>query len=253
MALILGMALAIPFLDSATKPDVGPVQPDRPNYTNSAHISPVDHPYLEFGTRQAKSDHLTSTDFGDGATLRVALRENFEVRLGVPSYLAVHGDGANLKGFGDSSLGFKWRLTPEVEPKKTAVAISGIAIAPTGSNDFRESQWQGQGTVIGSVGLTGSTELDIDLSLGRFADDTGTYAQITGSASVSRDLGKGFGTFVEFISSRPQVGRVDSASYGDFGFTKLVNPQLQVDCILGQGFNGIRNDFFVGCGASVRF
>jgi Putative MetA-pathway of phenol degradation len=247
------MAMAIPFFVFDNKPDVGPVQPDRPNYTNSAHIAPLDHPYLEFGIRQSKSDHLTFTDYGDGATLRVALKDNFEARIGIPSYLSLHGDGANLKGLGDSSLGFKWRLTPEVAPKKTAVAISGIAIAPTGSSDFRESQWQGQGTLIGSIGISESTELDIDLSLGRLADDLGTYAQATGSASVSRDVGKGFGTFVEFITSRPQVGRLDATSYGDFGFTKLVNPQLQVDCIFGQGFNGIRNDYFVGFGAGVRF
>jgi len=229
-----------------------PVQPDRPNTTNSAHIVPLNHPYLELGYRQFRTGNQTIHDYGDGATLRIGVLDNLEARIGIPSYLSVLGDG-RATGFSDENLAFKWRLSKEVEAKHPAFAISGFAQIPSGARAFRGPRIQPGITGIGSMTLTDQMELDANITVARPADDMGAYTEFDASASVSRDLGMGFGTFFELGTQLPQVGRVDRNSFVDLGFTKLLCNQVQIDAIVGHGLNGIEKDYFFGAGLSIKF
>jgi hypothetical protein len=246
-----GPAQPNPTQPNPTQPD--PVQPDRPNFTNSAHVVPVGHAYLETGYRQTHLDRLITQDFGDSTTLRVGLKGNFEARIGIPSYVSTHGGGESATGFADQNLAFKWRFTPEVSARHPAFAVLGSAEAPSGARAFRAPQWQTSVTAIGSFTLDARTEVDADLLYSRPADDVGAYSQLSASSALSRDLGKGFGSFIEFFTNRPQVGREDAASYFDAGVTKLINYRIQVDAFIGRGANGISNDYFFGVGLSYGF
>src|SRR4051812_546919 len=120
------LATAVCMLLAGDTPDkLGPINPNRPSFTDATQISILGHPSLEFGLRQMQFGRSTLTDFGDSATLFMALRDNFELHVGIPSYLAIHGAGASATGIGDQDMGFNWRFTPDPSGRKWGFAVEG--------------------------------------------------------------------------------------------------------------------------------
>ncbi|AIE88178.1 transporter [Fimbriimonas ginsengisoli] len=230
-----------------------PISPDRPSFANATHIVPLNHPYLEVGIRQTAFGDSTTTDYGDGNTLRLALRENLEARIGFPSYLAARGDGASDTGFGDETVGFKWRLTPDAAGHRSAFAVEGDATFPSGSRAFRGARVQPVLTGIWTVLPDAHSELDVNLLVARPADDAGSFTEFGAAAAYGKDLGQGFGVYGELFCLLPQVGRVDRSAYVDAGVSKLLRDNLALDAYIGRGLNGVGRDHFFGAGVSYRF
>src|SRR4051812_12502657 len=103
LSVFASVALAV---QGQAKTKLGPIDPDRPSFTDDVQIEAVGHPTIEFGFRQTQFGRTTLNDLGDNATVFIALRDNFELHIGIPSFLAMHGGGPGATGAGDEDLGF---------------------------------------------------------------------------------------------------------------------------------------------------
>src|SRR5437016_9138912 len=83
------------------------LNPDRPDFTDSAVTAPVGHPWLETGLLRQRDAGATEDDLGQ-ALLRWGLRPGLEVRLGLGSWVRLREQGS--AGWDGGSLGAKLRL-----------------------------------------------------------------------------------------------------------------------------------------------
>src|SRR5579862_1770231 len=94
--------------DAAKKDDkTPPINPDRPDLTNGANITPVGKTVLEIGYRQTRTSGATLHEWGDQPTFRIGVNERFELRLTGPAYAVASG---GQTGWEDSQVAFKWLL-----------------------------------------------------------------------------------------------------------------------------------------------
>src|SRR5207247_143297 len=93
-----------------------PIDPDRPDLTNSAHLVDVGFVQFEAGgiyTRESKDRRVSGAPLG----IRVGLRDWIEARLGFDNLLvrAVDDAAGSQTGVGNLQLGAKIRVWPDTD------------------------------------------------------------------------------------------------------------------------------------------
>lgn len=235
----------------AAQKSLGPIQPDRPNFTNGTNIVPLGKTVVEMGYRQTLDGAGTLNDYGDSATVRMPFSARGEVRIGVPSYLTQLGPHA--EGFGDASIGMKLRFTDAKGPWQPSLGALVTTTLPSGSAGFREDHAQPEIRALASFTFDDKSGLDANLVYGRPSEDGRIYDRFALSAAYGRTLDEKTGSFAELYTVLPGSYRGPNQSYADVGLSRLLSNDCQVDLFGGLGLNGTARDGFFGGGISFRF
>lgn len=224
---------------AASAQDAPPLVTDRPDFTESAVVVPLQTIQIEAGL--TVSDEGETSLSGPEALLRIGVARSVEVRLGLPSYVAVDDDS----GVADPSIGLKVAFG---EAAGWALAAIAEVSLPLGDERFGAASVNPLfllivGRDVGAFSVGAQAEIARDLDAGR--TDAGA------TLVVGRGLGARAGTFLEgAVGSTPEG---PAAVVVHHGYTVLLTPTVQADARVGAGITETAPDLFGGFGLSVRF
>lgn len=238
-----------------------PLVTDRPDFTESPSAVPAGHVQVEGGATFTRVEEEDADTFGE-VLVRIGLGKGWEARIGVPSYeriTAGGGPGGEVSGFGDPSIGFKLRLTPDPPPEETpgrpeAALLLGTTL-PEGDEELSDGTWQPEARVALAWQLGARLSLSSNIGYA-YPEDTAAgerFHQFLASLSLGLALTDRLGAFVEGYGYSEETVDGSEAAYMDAGFTWLVSNDLQLDVRAGRGFNDADPDWFVGAGAALRW
>jgi hypothetical protein len=239
-----------------------PLITDRPDFTESPAAVPTGHFQVEGGATFTRVDEEDSDTFGE-VLVRIGLGKGLEARIGVPSYERIDAGGApggSVSGFGDPSLGFKLRLTPDPPsaetPGRPEAALILATSIPEGEEELSQgSSWQPEARVALSWGLNALLSLSSNVGYA-YPEDPATgdrFDQFLASLSLGIAITDRLGAFVEGYGFSEETADGPETTYMDAGLTWLVGNDLQLDVRAGRGFNEADPDWFVGAGAALRW
>lgn len=223
----------------ASAQETPPLATDRPDFTESAVVVPLQTIQLEAGL--TLSDEGETSLSGPEALVRIGVARSLEVRLGLPSYVAVD----DASGVDDPSIGVKVAFG---EAAGWALAAIAEASLPLGDARFGSSSVNPLFLLIAGRDI-GAFSVGTQAELGRDSDADRT--DIGATLVVGRGLGARAGAFLEgAIGSTPEG---PAAVVVHHGYTVLLAPTVQVDARVGAGVTRTAPDLFGGFGLSVRF
>ena len=256
--------------------EVAPISTGRPSFSGGTGTASVGRVIVENGfTRTRAGDGEVINDY-PASLIRIGTGANTELRLSVPNYLSARGGDS---GFGDGSLGFRYRFykngatTASVTPVLTLAAgnrrfgspnfdpVVTLALARQFSRRVNatanlvlrapstfgvRSNSAGSGDGSGGSGAGGGSA-----GISGQSSNTSRNFTVTPSAVISYSVTPKIGVFLDSYTALPQRG--SSASVVDFGLTYLLTNDIQLDASTGFGIGGAAPDNFVGAGLSFRF
>ncbi|MBD3273688.1 MAG: hypothetical protein GF372_00155 [Candidatus Marinimicrobia bacterium] len=211
---------------------------DRPDFTESGVTVPFQSVQAEFG---ATYETFASTDIIGGPELliRYSPFHRIEFRFELPDYTVINTDGE----FQGGAAGFKWQLGPAARWDLALIGMLGMPVTET-ENEFSQN---------------------FIFAAGRDLNDRWSFgSQIAATWEPSREKPLLEGTMVAGTGISNNVGAFFEIMLSDWtantpplllhhGYTIIVHPTLQLDVHAGAGLNKTAPDFFLGCGASIRF
>ena len=244
---------------------------DRPDQTESPYTVDAGHLQVEmdmsFFSRDEHNPELEDmredTLLIAATNFRIGLLSNFELNFIFEPYVNVDSEnrsgGVNdeRKGFGDVTVRAKVNFWGN-DGGKTAFAVLPSLKIPTNSGKV------GNNDIEGGVIFPFALELGERISLGTHfgldfvrndPGDADKYStDFVFSAALGIDLGGGLGCYLETFNAINSAGGSDNwTSSFDFGFTYLLNPDLQLDAGVNLGVTRIADDINVFVGLSRRW
>lgn len=247
-------------------PSGEPLVTDRPDATESTETVVPGRLQLESGYTYQRVGDLRLHQVGE-VLLRVGAVDRLEIRVGLESYLheevvgttgpATTAVGMTAEGWGDTSVGLKWKLMDagRAGSARPDVAVLASTTLPTGASAVSASAAQPE------VRLATAWELPRGVGLGAnlfytWAEDTEReerFGELGSSVAVGVGLTDAVGAFVEHFGSYPLEEGLEAENFVNGGITLLLSPDAQLDARLGYGLNGRDDDVFVGLGSAFRW
>ncbi len=222
----------------ATSAFAGPIETDRPDFTESPSTLPVGRWQVESGFTLLRDRSLRSWSLPE-LLLRTGIGERLELRFGAPDYLL---SPSAPEGFSDVSLGLKHALPGRGE---TDLALLLHTSLPTGK--LGESRAVPELFLISSSPLRDGYELSGQIGA-RFGERLGGMATLSLGIPLRDER---WGAFAELAAEFEE----DAPPSPLFHTGLTFSPQLDVqfDLHLGFGLNRHAPEFFVGGGYAHRF
>jgi hypothetical protein len=242
------LALLACLAPAQDKEKLPPINPDRPDFTDGPGITPLGKWLLEMGYRQTHSTGATLQEFGDQPTVRLGLRENFELRFTLPAYALAGPD----KGFEDAAVGFKLLLRDGGDGKgwkSPSFAIEAGASVPSGSRAFRSSRFEP--SAVGIVDWDFGAGGELGGNIGVTAQED--FAFWSASLSYDRSLTKRATAFLESYALFPGSAGGPDDHFADTGVQYLLNDNCMLDAFAGCQLDRHRQTAFFGAGVSLKF
>lgn len=253
----LSVLVLIPVLAAADPPPkLDPINPDRPDATDGAYITPKGYPIVELGYRQTESQGVIIRQYGDGPLFRIGLTPNFELRVSPGSYTNFRIFGSDFKGQEDANVGFKYRFHEGKDKsgfRDPSIAMEFGTSLPTGSRFFRERALQPAVAGIIDWSIDDANDLAVNLGYALLRDDGTQFGQGLISASLGHQLSSRMGSFVELYRTIAADAHGGSHTFGDFGVTYQPNGNVQFDAFYGSTVSESAHQHFFGGGVSFRF
>jgi len=158
-------------------------------------------------------------------------------------------------GTEDLYLGFKIGLTPG-DGHLPEMAVIPQMTVPTGSPAFTDDEvlpgvnWIYGWELTERLSTAGSSQINrvIDDGTGR------AYLEFAQSWTFGYAITDNFGVYTEWFALIPHsADTAQPQHFFNFGFTYLINDDIQWDIRYGTGLNRAADDYFVGTGLSIRF
>jgi len=250
--------LAIALAQSAAPADdkVPPINPDRPDFTNGAGITPQGKVVVELGYRQTATKTFTLRQYGDQPVVRFALNPNLELRVGPGDYGTVRWFGGTDQGWEDSSLGAKWCFHNGKDKSgfgDPSLALEADVEIPSGGRFFRADRAIPSLTGIVDFSIADGWDLAGNLVFAWNKDDAGDFWQTSASLSLGHDLAERVGSFLETYMTMTARHGVPTDHFADAGLTYRLNNDCQLDASVGTQLDRHRQTGVFGFGVSVRF
>jgi hypothetical protein len=113
--------------------DVGPIDTEGPDFTDSPEVVPPGRFQVELSPSWSHNRGGT-TDFSVPALLRYGVREDWEVRIAPDGYMRSNG----TNGWGDTAIGAKWHASDgKPDAGVPAIGWTLLLTLPTGEAPFR--------------------------------------------------------------------------------------------------------------------
>lgn len=240
---LLAVACTILFLNTVAA-QVPPLITDRPDFTESPQLVPVNDWQLELGGTSSTADGNTALTMGE-ALLRFGLSSKVELRAVLPSYLS--GDGFE-SGFDNMSIGFKTPLANL--DNGMDIALLGAVSIPTGSDDVASNY--ATPSLIVAAGKSLSSTVSIGAQVQGMYEKQGNDRNLNMSTTFVSgfSLSGKAGMFTEVAASFPQG--LDAQLTFHTGVVFAVTNLSQLDLHAGLGLTEFAPDSFIGLGFSIR-
>jgi hypothetical protein len=209
-----------------------PIDPDRPDLTNTAHLVDVGFVQFEVGgiyTRESDERQLSGSPLG----IRIGVRDWIEARFGFDNVLlrAVDGDVKHT-GIGNVQLGAKIRVWPDSDGQ-SLLSLLPAANLPTASEDKGLGSGGADFTLaaLTAVELSPRAQVGINYIVGAIASEGGAshFVQQVGSASLGLSITDHWNPYFEMSAiSRTRVdgGPVVAINTGTL---YVISPRLAID------------------------
>lgn len=222
----------------------GPIETDRPDFTESSATVPKGRYQLEAGyTVQRAADRGSSHSLPE-TLLRIGVGSRVELRL---AQNALVSDGAST--FDDVVVGTKVALGAQ-RGGRPELALLLQTTLPTGGARVSASVVQPSAALLAGWELGGPWSAGGSLIAGRERDE---HLELAGSLVIGRELSATWRSYAEWFTIQPVNGNAGERgeSYLNGGVTRLLSPTLQLDARVGVGVGGAADRFFLGVGLSV--
>ena len=232
-----------------------PLVTDRPDFTESAETVARGRFQIEGGATWTESDEEDELSGGE-VLVRVGVAPRFELRLGVDSWvrLDLPGEGADVDGFVDPSLGAKAVLRHDADDRRGTPQLALIfgTTLPIGSSELREPHAQPFTVLAASWDLNDTVSLGSNLGAAYVSDGGEQYAELAATVAAGFGLTQKLGAYVELFGFLPEDDGGPESSYFDAGLTRLLSNDLQLDVRVGVGLDRDAADYFAGVGVAWR-
>jgi hypothetical protein len=241
VAAVFALALGVARVGTAGDDEI---VADRPGFGESASVVAARRVQAEAGATWTLGDSSTTVIDMPELLVRVGLGRSFELRATAPNWIRPGGTGA-APGWADAALGLKGHVTTG----QGDLALRGTVYLPTGTDAQSAGHIEPEASVAWSRDLPAHWSLGATVSVRRLRLLRETLT--SPSISLGRALGSRASVFVEYGAA---LARDDHAVHKlDSGYTRLVNPNTQLDASVGVGLSAAGPAFFAGVGFSRRF
>jgi hypothetical protein len=233
-----------------------PINPDRPNFTNSPETVAPGRTELEIGYRYTRTGSSKLQEIGDDPTLRMGMTKRFELRLAIPAYAFEDDPSGTSRGFEDGGVGFKWNLSEGSDKFSWAKPKLGLEFdltLPMGDPPFREESAQPTCQLLSEWDFDAADSLGVALGAARPCQSGQSYNQTVATASVSHQFSQRFTGFVEGFAFLPGDPGGSNDSGFDAGVQYLLSNDAMLDAIVGTPLVSGSPNYFLGVGISLRW
>jgi hypothetical protein len=223
---------------------------DRPDFTESSSVVGRGMLQLESGLSYEGDADVRSLTV-PSVLLRVGLSRRIELRFGGDGFLSQDSGGVRESGHSDVEIGVKIRLLDE---RRAGFDLSLIPMAslPTGAAAFTSGGVDPTLKVTWARSVPAGFDLSGNVNFAWMTRETSRFGQRALSASLGRDIARGWSGFVEVYSFTPIAGGEATAVTADWGVSHPIGPDMQVDVEAGRGLTAAAPDWFLGFGFAVR-
>lgn len=210
---------------------VQPLDPDRPDVTNSPHIVAAGLLQIEMGVTRIRSDAERS-NLSTPLSARIGIADWIEARISGDGFVLVRDSTGSVSGIGNVQLGAKMRLHADADGVPI-VSLLPVVTLPVAS----ESKGLGSGQADFAIALLAGSDflgrghVDVNYGVARIGAGTALpgFTQQLVSVSVNADLPGSIAPYLEayWVSRQDLGGRHVVAMDG--GAIYFVNARLAVD------------------------
>ncbi|MBF0545242.1 MAG: transporter [Candidatus Riflebacteria bacterium] len=223
---------------------------DRPKFNEGVQFVPPQSYQIESGYTFNRTGNRKENSLGE-VMCRVGMSKDFELRLGINSYLVTVVDSRQkLEGWTDSSVGFKYRIQRGRENIGPAICLIMDATLPTGAPIYTANVSQSQAKLVFEWPLSKKLNFGTNLDLARRYESSAWCNRLAGGLSFDLKVSGKTRCFLEFYGIGNQ-GKSDQ-TYVDGGAIYRVSDDYQLDIRYGHGINGTYGDYFTGLGFGKR-
>jgi hypothetical protein len=248
LSALIGLTLTSPL---AAQDTIGPIEPDRPDFTEGTGIVPAGHYQVEGGATFSRVEDNETKTLGE-LLVRIPLADWLEARLNVGSYDWSRGGGPKAQGYEDPEVGVKVHVA-DSSGGRPDVALLFLTTVPVGGRDFTADAWQPTVKLAAGWDLTPRFSLSSNLNCSYLAEGDERFSQTAASLSAGFSLTDQLGAFLEAFGFSQETSGGPSTAYVNGGFAYAVSDDLSLDVRAGAGLNAASPDYFLGAGASVRW
>jgi hypothetical protein len=220
---------------------------DRPDVSESATTVSAGRFQLEAGVLYVREEGETVRDLGQ-ALLRVGLAEDWELRVGLGSWL----DAGAAEGWDGGSVGVKVHLLDNWELRPDVALLLGTS-TPFGDEEVADDAWQPEAKLAMEWELTDALGLAVNAGYARPGEGGDRFDQAQWSTALGWSIDERFGAFGEYFGVNRDEPGGDSVHGVDAGVTWLLTPDLQLDVWGGTGIGDDGPDWFAGTGVVARW
>ena len=187
-------------------PPPAPLATDRPGFTNGSDVVGVEHLQIEgglaFTQNSVSGGGANVTDLPE-VLVRQGLTPTLELRLSLPDYFT--GGGGVPDGFGDASMGAKWKIY-QSKDGNTKAAVTPTLSIPVGSAAYTSSHVD-PALTFGVQTASGSRwGLSTNLALADPTQDGSRNFSTAPSVSVTYQLTNPLSIYSEIYDNFPERG-----------------------------------------------
>lgn len=237
------------FFGIAPEPLIGEIDTERPNFSTSPVPLSAGHLQIEAGSQFTQRSNDAEDFTLPLALLRAGLARNLELQIGWDGYSFSEEGDESMQGANDITLALKTQLT-EQRGAIPSIGVFNQLSLPTGSSeDTSNSLDPSLGALwtyeFQTAGLFGTT------SFNSLRENGERIFQTTVAAGVGFPVAGPMSSYVEYFGTFTE--RQGPTHLINSALLYLINNNLQLDVVVGGGFNGRTLDYFTGGGVSYRW
>jgi hypothetical protein len=224
---------------------------DRPDFTESTSVVGKGVVQIENGFTVERNPHGSNLS-GPELLMRVGLSHFLEWRIGGDGFLSERtSEGERYAGFSDLEVGVKLRLL-EQGRYRPALSLIPIVSIPLGTSRFSSGDYDPTLKVALGKHLAKNFSLGANVNFSSLTAPEGRFLQTAWSASLSHELGRGFGGYWEAFGFTPWEKGGSTAWIANTGITRSLGRNAQIDVRVGKRLTDSGPGWFWGMGVAVR-
>jgi hypothetical protein len=234
------------------QPSTAEVEPelltDRPDFTETSFVVPRRALQIEGGFTYADGSRGEHTFNAPELLLRYGLAPRTELRLGLPDYVRVRGNGQRVGQIGDTYLGVKQQLGPP--GARYGLALIPAVMLPTGGSRLTSNHVDPEMVVAWSRDLSKNWSVGGDLGYAWPTEEGRRNETFFPTVSFGHALSDRWDTFFEWAAEFPARG--GDVQLLHHGYTYALRSNSQLDVHFGVGLTRAAPDFLIGAGFAFR-